>query len=285
MSIIIKEKITDNVFGAVWLAALILTYNEIVLKNQLNEVLLRQSDIQRIAQKLCTGTVQSARVNQWCNGDHSNSSYNYLRAVESQRKLTKIGEFNNYREYPENLLRLDTQVFVVEETNQGVTFGELFEWFSKDYSKAIYTDDNHSLGYGSISTNKDYQNEVDATGELQEDNIKDILKDHLESKGWKTQLAMGKIHGIDIDAYKDKDRWIIEVKGCGSRDAMRVNYFLAILGEILQRMNDTKAKYSIALPNMKQYRNLWSKLPRLAKEKTGVTALFVNANGKIEEIF
>lgn len=94
---------------------------------------------------------------------------------------------------------------------------------------------------------------------------------------------MGKVHGIDIDACKGSDRWIIEVKGCGSRNAMRVNYFLAILGETLQRMSDPNAKYSIALPNMKQYRNLWERLPQLAKERTGISVLFVSENSQIED--
>jgi hypothetical protein len=45
---------------------------------------------------------------------------------------------------------------------------------------------------------------------------------------------------------------------------MRVNYFLGALGEILQRMEDPTAKYSIALPDLQQFRNLWKKLPSLA---------------------
>lgn len=117
-----------------------------------------------------------------------------------------------------------------------------------------------------------------------EDEIKQVLNGYLKSKGWNTQIAMGKNHGIDIDAYKDKSRWIIEVKGCGSRDAMRVNYFLAILGETLQRMNDPNAKYSIALPDLKQFRNLWDRLPRLAKDRTGITALFVDNDGRVDEV-
>jgi hypothetical protein len=80
---------------------------------------------------------------------------------------------------------------------------------------------------------------------LSEDQIKYIINRYLEGSGWETQTAMGKAHGIDIDAIRDKERWVIEVKGCGSIDAMRVNYFLSILGELLQRMNDANAKYSI----------------------------------------
>jgi hypothetical protein len=64
---------------------------------------------------------------------------------------------------------------------------------------------------------------------------------------------------------------------------MRVNYFLAVLGELLQRMDDGSAKYSIALPDLQQFRNLWLRLPRLAKQKTGISCLFVDSRGNIQE--
>ena len=72
-------------------------------------------------------------------------------------------------------------------------------------------------------------------------------------------------------------------RGKGLRVAKRdeVNYFLAILGETLQRMDDNKAKYSIALPNLKQFRNLWNRLPKLAKERTKIGAIFVSEDGQI----
>ncbi|MBV7506769.1 MarR family transcriptional regulator [Bacillus sp. sid0103] len=119
---------------------------------------------------------------------------------------------------------------------------------------------------------------------MSEDEIKEIINNSLLSKGWKTQVAWAKTLGIDIDAFRGNERWIIEVKGCGSRDAMRANYFVAILGETLQRMSDPNAKYSIAFPDMQQYRNLWNRLPRLAKERTGISVLFVNEKRDIEEV-
>lgn len=134
-----------------------------------------------------------------------------------------------------------------------------------------------------INTVPDVQSAVsiaDAAG-LSEEYIKEILDAWLQNQGWITTVAWGKAHGIDILAEKDGHKWIIEVKGCGSRNAMRVNYFLAILGETLQRMDDPKARYGIALPDMRQYRNLWSKLPQLAKERTGIEAIFVAENGDI----
>lgn len=65
---------------------------------------------------------------------------------------------------------------------------------------------------------------------------------------------------------------------------MRVNYFLGVLGELLQRMSDPEAKYSIALPDLPQFRRLWDRLPAQAKGRTGISALFVNDSGRIEEV-
>ena len=118
---------------------------------------------------------------------------------------------------------------------------------------------------------------------LSEDELKRIVKKYLERKGWQVEVAWGRERGIDIDARLGKKRWIIEAKGCGSRSAMRLNYFLSMLGELLQRMDDKNAKYSIALPNFERYNKLWSELPKLAKQRNKISCLFVNKNGKIIE--
>ena len=116
---------------------------------------------------------------------------------------------------------------------------------------------------------------------LSEDEIKEVLVEWLEKDGWKSKVAWGRTQGIDVDAEKGKNRWIIEVKGPGSRPQMRVNYFIAILGETLQRMNDSSAQYSIALPDLQQYRRLWDRLPVLAKSRTGISILFVSVDGEV----
>jgi len=117
---------------------------------------------------------------------------------------------------------------------------------------------------------------------LSEEAIKKILNDHLLGQGWQTEVAWGDVHGIDIDACRGSERWIIEVKGSGSLNPMRVNYFLSIFGGMFQRMNDPAARYSIALPNMQQFRNLWMRLPALAKKRTAIDAIFVSENGTID---
>jgi hypothetical protein len=117
-----------------------------------------------------------------------------------------------------------------------------------------------------------------------EDHLKQALKDHLNSLGWTIRnIAWGKMRGIDIEAEREGQRWLIEVKGIGSRPQMRVNYFLGVLGELLCRMSDAGAKYSIAVPDVPQFRNLWRRLPTEAKERTRITALFVREAGVSEE--
>src|SRR5713101_6334343 len=99
---------------------------------------------------------------------------------------------------------------------------------------------------------------------LSEDGVKHSVQRWLESAGWQVTIKWGRVHGTDIEARLGNARWIIEAKGRGSLDAMRVNYFLMVLGEILQRMVDPEARYSIALPDLTQFRNLWARLPALA---------------------
>jgi hypothetical protein len=100
---------------------------------------------------------------------------------------------------------------------------------------------------------------------LSEDDIKRQLQVWLEAMGWQAQVIWGHGRGIDIEARRSGQRWVIEVKGSGSLNRMRVNYFLTILGELLQRMTDPSTRYSIALPDMKQFRGLWQRLAGTAR--------------------
>jgi hypothetical protein len=118
-------------------------------------------------------------------------------------------------------------------------------------------------------------------GHLSEDDVKRHLEKWLTEQGWQVQVAWGHTPGADILAKRDAQRWIIEAKGQGSLNAMRVNYFLGVIGELLQRMNDPEVSYSIALPDLQQFRNLWSRLPDLAKQRTKISILFVDEQGNV----
>jgi len=129
----------------------------------------------------------------------------------------------------------------------------------------------------------DKKSSEETVSKLNEDNIKRVLQEYLYAEGWEAQIAWGKTQGIDINAIRGTERWIIEVKGLGTSNQMNVNYFLGVLSETLQRMDDPNAKYSIALPDVKQFRNLWNRLPLLAKKRTGITALFIDEQGNVSE--
>lgn len=96
---------------------------------------------------------------------------------------------------------------------------------------------------------------------LTEDQVKEALEAMLRNEGWRVGTHWGRAHGIDIDAHRGAERLVIEAKGEGSRQAMRVNFFLGALGELLQRMDSPDASYGLALPAHRQFAGLVSRLP------------------------
>ena len=119
--------------------------------------------------------------------------------------------------------------------------------------------------------------------DISEKKIKQILGKYLTSGGWTYEIAWGVNPCVDIEAQRGVERWIIQVKGSGSFHPVYVNNFLSALGEIIQRMDDQNCKYSVALPDLEQFRRLWDRLPELAKTRMNVTVLFVNLNGQVIE--
>lgn len=95
--------------------------------------------------------------------------------------------------------------------------------------------------------------------------MKRRLQAWLEAAGWKVAVVWGHGQGVDLDAHRGNSRWIIEAKGQGTLNLIRVNCFLCVLGELLQRMEDQQAHYSIALPDVPQFRRLWTRLPSVAR--------------------
>jgi hypothetical protein len=65
---------------------------------------------------------------------------------------------------------------------------------------------------------------------------------------------------------------------------MQLNFFLYLLGEIIQRIKNEDDKYSIALPDLQRYKNLWNALSTEVKNRLSVTILLVNRRGKVSEL-
>jgi hypothetical protein len=119
---------------------------------------------------------------------------------------------------------------------------------------------------------------------MTEDQVKAALETTLKSNGWSVKIAWGRQRGIDIEAERTGERWIIECKGEGSLAPMQNNYFVSVIGELMQRMSDPHAKHSIAFPDRPKFRRLWVELPTTVKERLRLSALFVSNEGTVVEL-
>jgi hypothetical protein len=113
---------------------------------------------------------------------------------------------------------------------------------------------------------------------ITEDEVKEAVRAHLTARGFEVAVAWGRVRGIDIDArHPDGRRYLIEAKAeVGKNGPQQVNYFVGMLGELVQRMDDVQASYGIALPDNRQYRGLVNRLPALAKERLALAVFWVS---------
>jgi hypothetical protein len=121
--------------------------------------------------------------------------------------------------------------------------------------------------------------------ELSEKRLKQILGGYLLSLGWILQIQWESKHGIDIEAKRGSQRWVIQVKSSSNPTTKPNIVFASVLGEIVQRIDDTGSQYSIALPDCIPFYRLWRRLPQTAKHRIGLSALFVNSSGEVKELF
>ena len=113
---------------------------------------------------------------------------------------------------------------------------------------------------------------------ITEDEVKEAVRAHLTARGFEVAVAWGRVRGIDIDArHPDGRRYLIEAKAeVGKNGPQQVDYFVGMLGELVQPMDDVQASYGIALPGNRQYRGLVNRLPALAKEWLGLAVFWVS---------
>lgn len=120
---------------------------------------------------------------------------------------------------------------------------------------------------------------------MTEDKVKEYIENYYRSQGYHVTVAWGHTRGIDILATKNTDTVVIEAKGIGAHAQARTNYFLSVLGEILQRMESNDFTYYIAFPDHPKYRKLWETLPNVAKINTKLGMILVNENGELEFLY
>lgn len=133
----------NTVKNAVWLGASLLSYGKyLFLKSESSEVTkdsfwLSQSELLKFSQEFCKNKIQNARISQWYNGDHPNSSYNYLKSNGSLRRLTAFGEFKFNKELPTDINLGDLYEYDYKSEHIKIFVTELIDWVKNVYSKII----------------------------------------------------------------------------------------------------------------------------------------------------
>ena len=152
----------DNVYSSVWIATALLSYERYlsILDNNklsLSDFYFLQTDIQNLASQISINKVQSARISQWCNGSHKESSYNFLvsRKNDSCRRLSVKGEFNFIKEFPKE--KYEYLKLVFEDIN--ILYLDLFKWIEDVYYKIPLSTDKSAIYLDKpLDKNKDESN-------------------------------------------------------------------------------------------------------------------------------
>ena len=109
LSIINTDNKRFSVNDAVWIAAAVYAFFQYKKQDSFNvkNCFLKATELIRIVEEFTSDKVNSARISQWCNGDHEKPSHNYLRKVYSDNsplfRVTGAGEFGNDDELPKDL--------------------------------------------------------------------------------------------------------------------------------------------------------------------------------------
>lgn len=103
-----------------------------------------------------------------------------------------------------------------------------------------------------------------------------LIKEWLEEKGWQTEE-----HNKYIEACRDNQRWIIDIYQATRGRKMPLPNKLT---DIIKKMEDADAYYSVALVDSPIYRKQWNEIPTAAKERLQVSVLLADRLGHILEM-
>ena len=118
------------------------------------------------------------------------------------------------------------------------------------------------LGWGNMLEHQ-YSGSVGLTEEL----VTGIVAAALRRRGF-TLRSRGKgQRGPDVEAYSAREKVFVEAKGEGTAPDRFYTQLMVALGQVLTRMNDTKAKYVVALPWHTRYMDLIRTIPQSVRQK------------------
>jgi hypothetical protein len=80
--------------------------------------------------------------------------------------------------------------------------------------------------------------------------VVECMKGHLERAGYSVTTSNRCCIGVDLNAEKDKENFIVEVVGDESSSIAQKKEFLSAIGELVRRMKDRSiwTSYGIAIP-------------------------------------
>jgi len=119
---------------------------------------------------------------------------------------------------------------------------------------------------------------------ITEDAVKSAIKQTLEAEGWYTVVQFGHDHGIDIEAVRGNERFVLEAKGEGFSSPARSVNFDGALGELLRRMNAPGARYGLAMPAHRQFIGLVARLPLWIRQRLSFWFFFVRPTAEGLEV-
>lgn len=109
--------------------------------------------------------------------------------------------------------------------------------------------------------------------------LREAVESWLLARGWHVTHVAG---SHDIEATLGGECWRIFVEGERSPAKAGAASWRLILGRLLSGLTDPTADYSIALPDREPYRSWWAQLSPVAKERTGLTVIFVGKSGALD---
>ncbi len=105
----------------------------------------------------------------------------------------------------------------------------------------------------------------------------------LRRNEWEVERANHRGPGFDIEASQYGQRWYIEAKGDSGDSGNNYTKFHEAIGQVVNRRNDSRAKYSVAFPAGGGYPRYWNKRPKAGRYPVN-SCLFVSADGTVREL-
>lgn len=103
-----------------------------------------------------------------------------------------------------------------------------------------------------------------------------LIKEWLQEKGWNTVE-----HNRYIEASKDMQKWYIDIYQATRGRKMPLPNKIT---EMLKKMEDANAQYSVALVDSPIYRKQWNEIPAAAKERLQVSVILADRLGHVLEM-